>query len=583
MATLTPTASPSESLLTGLMTLVHDERDAGVCRLLDVWQRPLAEKLAKGWTQRFMQLEPGDEPGTLWAYPDQGESRFREGDLLCLHQGDYQQPLCRRLSFEYEDDQRWLLRGNRAGAALAAYRGGDCYADPDTMDLTPFYDTALADIGSSRIGRHIVLPLLLNQLEIAFDERDMEEAMGIARAEGCNDKQAEAVGWAHGARHVACIQGPPGTGKTRVLALIARLAVARGERLLVTSHTHMAINHALNKIHGEGVPLVKVGAATQRRGLAASVRSVDSLDAWKERPTHGYVVGATPFATCTTRLENYTFDTIVFDEASQVTVPLALMAMRKGQRFIFIGDQRQLPPVLLSRSVFDKQAHSVFARLTARDAEHLVMLEETYRMNRWLAAWPSNTFYGGALRAAGANRERRLQLGAVDARFAEVLDGACPAVFIPTPDHSARMKNRPEAALVTDICQAAVAGGLAPSEIGIVSPYRAQGRVIRQALVQRFGHALARQVVADTVERMQGQERELIILSLATGDAAFLDAVAEFFFQPERLNVAITRAKTKLIVIGPEVTDGGAHHKAALRQWIHWYRDLIAQCHRVVL
>lgn len=583
MPTLIPPTSPSESLLAGLKTLIHDERDAGIYRLLDVWERPLTEKLAKGWTQRFSHIERGEEPGTLWAYPDDGESRFREGDLLCLHQGNCQDALSRRLQFEFEDDERWLLRGNRAGAALEAYKGGYCYADPDTMDLTPFYETALADIETSHIGRQVVLPLLQNGLTIAFDERDMDDAMRIARAEGCNEKQAEAVGWAHGARHVACIQGPPGTGKTRVLALIARLAVERGERILVTSHTHMAINHALNKIHDEGVPVVKVGAATQRRGLAAGVRNVDSLDGWKERPTNGYVVGATPFATCTTRLENYTFDTIVFDEASQVTVPLALMAMRKGRRFIFIGDQRQLPPVLLSRSVLDKQTHSVFARLTARDAEHLVMLEETYRMNRWLTAWPSKTFYGGALRAAGNNRERRLQLAAVDARFAEALDGAHASVFIQTPDRSARMRNWEEAKLVTEICEAAIAGGLAPADIGIVSPYRAQGRAIRNCLVQRFGHGVARQVVADTVERMQGQERELIVLSLATGDEVFLGAVAEFFFQPERLNVSVTRAKTKLIVIGPDVEAASGHEKTSLRQWINWYRELIAQCHHVVL
>lgn len=576
-------ASANTRLLSDLYRLVRDEQRAAQHLLMATWERPLAEKLQKGSTQDFVRLERGPEPATLWAYPDDSESRFREGDLVCLHQGDALEPLCRGLSFELEEDDRWLLRGNRAVAAFEAYAGGACYADPDTIDLTGYYEQALQEIATSAIGRETLLPLLAGQLEIAFDEDDMATAIDIAKAAGCNERQADAVGWAHGARQAACIQGPPGTGKTRVLALIARLAVERGERILLTSHTHTAINNALNKIHAEGVPTVKVGRATQRRGLDDAIANFDGLDAWEARPTDGYVVGATPFATCTARLENYTFDTILFDEASQITLPLALMAMRKGRRFIFIGDQRQLPPLLLSRSVLDQAAHSVFSRLTARTAEHLVMLNQTYRMNRWLTDWPSRAFYGGDLRAVGENQERRLRLNRVPAHFAAALAGDSPVIFIPTPDAAARTKNWREAELVAELCAACVAGGLPLAGIGIVSPYRAQGRTIRTLLVRRFGREAARQVVADTVERMQGQERELIILSLATGDTTFLGAIAEFFFQPERLNVSITRAMTKLIVIGPESLPAPNGGSATLRQWIATYRDMIEHCRRVAL
>jgi len=575
--------SVGNSLLADLHQLVHDEQQAASYQLLSTWERPLSEKLQKGVTQGFRFIERGPEPTTLWAYPDDTESRFREGDLLCLHEGKATEPLCRGLTFEWEDDSRWLLRGNRVVAAFDDYKGGACYVDPDAMDLTSFYNQALEDVANSEIGKEILLPLLSGDLDIEFNEEEMAEGTRIALNEGCNPKQADAVGWAHGAQHISCIQGPPGTGKTRVLSLIARLAVERGERILMTSHTHMAINNALNKIHAQGVPVVKVGRATQRKGLDEQISNFDGLDGWEDRPTNGYVVGATPFATCTARLENYTFDTILFDEASQITAPLALMAMRKGKRFIFIGDQRQLPPVLLSRSVLDKNIHSVFSRLTSQEADHLVMLDETYRMNRWLTEWPSQTFYDGALRAAGKNRERCLELPRVPDRFSEVLNGSDPIVFIPTPDTTARTKNWREAELVADLCEAIVAGGLPLEEIGIVSPYRAQGRAIRTLLSGRFGRDAARQVIADTVERMQGQERELIILSLATGDTAFLGAVAEFFFQPERLNVSITRAMTKLIIIGPEVGDIPDNGNTDIRQWVAFYQDMIAQCRKVLV
>jgi len=167
---------------------------------------------------------------------------------------------------------------------LEAYSRGRAYADPDAIDLTSYYERTIEEISTSQIGRDVVLPLLGGGLPITFDDRDCIDGERIARAESFNSKQAEAVGLAFGAEQVACIQGPPGTGKTRVLALIARLMVERGERLLMTSHTHMAINNALNKIHAQGVPTVKVGRGTQRKGLDDGVECCPSLGAWESRP-----------------------------------------------------------------------------------------------------------------------------------------------------------------------------------------------------------------------------------------------------------------------------------------------------------
>jgi DNA replication ATP-dependent helicase Dna2 len=571
-------------LLSDLLEFVRDEQEAGHRKLLDVWARPIAEKLQTGWSQRFLRLERADDPGTLWAYIDDSDSRFREGDMLILHAGSPLEDLLGRgLTLESEQDDRWLLRGNRVDGVMQACAGGPCFADPDTIDLTAFYERAIEDISTSQIGREIVLPLLGGRLDITFDDAAVTRGVLAARAKGLNDRQAEAVGLAFGAEQVACIQGPPGTGKSSVLALIARLMVERGERVLVTSHTHMAINNALNKIRKEGVPAVKIGLHTQRKGLDDEVPCHASFAAWEDRPTDGYVIGATPFATCTSRLDHCEFDTILFDEASQITVPLALMAMRKGRRFVFVGDQQQLPPVMLSRSVLDKDSMSAFAALTSRRADHAVMLDETYRMNRWLTAWPSRTYYGEQLQAAGANRERCLSLRDVPERLAPVFDPAEPGVFIATRDRSARTQNFRDAQLVAEICAAAIAGGLPPREIGIVTPYRAQGRAIRTLLREALGRAGARDVVADTVERMQGQERELVILSQATGDEVFLAAVREFFFQPQRLNVAITRARTKLIVIGPELAAVPDIEHEDVKRWVGQYVDLLRHLKRVPL
>jgi len=572
-----------ERCLAELLDFIANEQRAGTERLLGIWERPLAEKLQTGWTQCFDRLERGDERDTVRVWFREGEARFREGDLLLLHTGNpIDDLLARGLTFESELEDHWVLRGRQPlDALLSAYEGGELFADADTLDLTGYYRRAIEEIGTTQIGREIVLPLLSRDLEPTFVTADVDEGARIAKSRHFNDKQAEAVGLAFGAEQLACIQGPPGTGKSSVLALVARLMVERGDRVLLTSHTHMAINNALNKIAPENVPVVKIGLRSQCKALDPQVRFHEAIAAWSERPERGYVIGATPFATCTARLEACEFDTILFDEASQVTVPLALMAMRKGKRFIFVGDQQQLPPVMLSRSVLDKGSMSAFARLVADASDHSVMLDETYRMSRWLTAWPSKTYYGERLRSIGDNRERRLQLRTVPDRFTQVFAPASPGVFIPTRDRASRTQSQGDAQLVADLCTTAVAGGLPPSEIGVVTPYRAQGKAVRTLLDAEFGNRTARTIVADTVERMQGQERELVILSLVSGDEVFLSAVAEFFFQPQRLNVSITRAKSKLIVIGPEPAAVPVLEPPHLKEWIAQYLDFLRQLTRI--
>ncbi|WP_219933147.1 DEAD/DEAH box helicase [Massilia glaciei] len=570
-------------MLAQLRAFVYEERDTATARLLESRRRPMQEKRDKGLAQRFRGLERGTEPGTAWLSLAGGESRFRESDRLCLHTGSpFDDMLAREVVLETDDQTRWLLRFKNRGEVPEDNDVHYYYAEQDGVDLTKFFEQALDEIAGSATASEIILPLLDGTLPFGFNEDDGDYAHRIATEQGLNARQAEAVGLAFASEHVACIQGPPGTGKTRVLALVASLMAARGERVLVTSHTHTAINNALEKIAAYDVPTVKIGSIGQARGLPPQVARAERFSQWKERPVNGgYVLGATPFATCGQRLDMCEFDTILFDEASQITVPLALMAMRRGKRFVFIGDQQQLPPVVLSRSILSGSP-SVFARLTA-DNEDSVMLRQTYRMNQWLAAWPSRTFYGGELVASGANAARRLSLAPAAApSFADaVLRAEASAVFIPTLEHRARASNVPDARLVAALCEAARNGGLALGDIGVVTPYRAQGRTIRSLLAAKLGSHDAREVVADTVERMQGQERELVILSLATGDLAYLGAVAEFFFQRERLNVSVTRAMTKLVIIGPEIPAQFSAHDEQLARNIQIYRELIDSCVRM--
>ena len=158
---------------------------------------------------------------------------------------------------------------------------------------------------------------------------------------------------------------------------------------------------------------------------------VEYANQWRDKPDSGYVIGATPFATCSSRLENFQFDTVIFDEASQVTVPLALMAMRKAKRFVFVGDHKQLPPVVLSVPVLAE--HSVFGKLIMTQPAVSVMLTQTYRLCQALARWPGEHYYGGKLVAVGPNAQRQFSLPHMPQQQAAVLSEAHPLVFIRSP------------------------------------------------------------------------------------------------------------------------------------------------------
>ena len=113
------------------------------------------------------------------------------------------------------------------------------------------------------------------------------------------------------------------------------------------------------------------------------------------------------------------------------------------------------------------------------------------------------------------------------------------------------VRSRIEAEVVVELILSLLMHEVSPEDIGVVVPYRAQSRLIR-SLLRRIieDEETIKKLVVDTVERMQGQEREVIIVSFATASPKFASQMADFLFQPQRLNVAVTRPRTKLILVG---------------------------------
>ncbi len=277
------------------------------------------------------------------------------------------------------------------------------------------------------------------------------------------------------------MQGPPGTGKTRVLATLARALASDSERVLICAFTHRAINNALNALvkQDREINVIKVGHPIHTDDL-----HVPNYASFHESPlagmSGGYVVGATPFATRTKRLGYVEFDTVIFDEASQITLPLAVMGMLAGHKYIFFGDQKQLPPVLTTRLTGGALRDSVFGSLVDHNFD--TMLTETYRLNEALTAWPSHHFYEGLLTAVPSVAHRRMEYPSPPTRLAAVLDANEPKVFWDLGHHNNTVYSQKEAYAVVDLITTLLACGVPATEIGVVAPYRAQGRLIRNLL-----------------------------------------------------------------------------------------------------
>ncbi len=558
-----------------LRQYIESEANTQYKQLERQWSFPLAERVAKGWAIEGLNIG-GYQKQIIRLSCDTNDSRFREGDLVVLHRGNTRDPDALHCELEYDgekDLEASLQEGNEY--LLSEYRTG-WIIDQDWFDSSPFYLSALNQAADTQLGRSFVLPLLQGSLQPQVDLAKFERAVEQLKDSGLNASQVEAVAMSYAADLLHLIQGPPGTGKTLMLAHLAKLLVEDGRRVLVTALTHRAIHNALNKIAkvDEAVPVCKIGQGRHTDDLAVDNYETFSQSRFIEI-NGGYVVGATPFALQSKRLANVEFDVVLFDEASQITLPLAIMGMLAGRKYIFIGDENQLPPV----TVFSDPAaaqKSIFAFLAGRGNE--TMLNVTYRLNDALTSWPSRTFYRGELRSSQEAGTRRLELSPETTPWDFVLTPDAPLVFLDLCHENTTVRSHMEAEATVELVLSLLIRGLSPEEIGVVVPYRAQSRLVRSLMRRIIGEEILQKLVVDTVERMQGQEREVVLVSFATASPKFAAQVADFLFQPQRLNVAVTRPRTKLILVGSHHMLDADQYDPEQAETVQMLRDLIQSC-----
>ena len=276
-------------------------------------------------------------------------------------------------------------------------------------------------------------------------------------------------------------------------------------------------------------------------------------------------------------LTDRSFDVVVIDEATQATEPSCLVPITLAGRVVMAGDHRQLPPTVLSLEAADRGLiRSLFERTAERRGDELLeMLEVQYRMHEEIMSFSCERFYDGRLRAAEEVRGHTLRgLGYEDSRVAGELRRVTlpeePLVFVDTSgveaperqrgDSSSR-ENPEEAELAVRIAENLLWAGIRARDVGVISPYADQVDLVDRQLDED-------ELEVRTVDGFQGREKEAIVISLVRsngrGEVGFLEDV-------RRLNVALTRARRKLVVVGDASTVG--HHEV--------YRDFLEHVDRV--
>ncbi|MEN6343019.1 MAG: AAA domain-containing protein [Methanospirillum sp.] len=408
-------------------------------------------------------------------------------------------------------------------------------------------------------------------------------------------------------RRLTLVWGPPGTGKTAFLAkgLLAlgraRAAAGLSTRVMVSALTNAAIENVLSAIADEreeqgiadDILIAKLGRWQGRAGRPAGIQALEPRDVTPDRLDRRAiaVIGGTGY-----KLDRIAggdggpcFDLLVVDEASQLRFPelaLGLDRLSPGSRLVLVGDDLQLPPITKGEYPPPEDGRpgleaSAFAYLRARDAPGEAAftrtLTENWRMNATLSRFPAETIYPASYApATPAVASRTLALrapsedGAGDGNMgllAFLLAPGRPLGVAILEDVRATVENRPEAELVAGLAvllrdrllDPATRRPYAPTEEGdrafwregleIVCPHHAQIHAVRQLLGQM--HERDWVPFVDTVDKMQGQQSEAVLVSYGVSDVETALSEAAFIYSLNRLNVAVTRGRAKCVVCLP--------------------------------
>lgn len=423
-----------------------------------------------------------------------------------------------------------------------------------------------------------------------------------------NESQESAVNKILMAKDVAIVHGPPGTGKTTTLVEAIYETLRRESQVLVCAQSNMAVDWISEQLVDRGVNVLRIGNPSRVDDKMLSFTYERMFEAhphydtlWSMRKTvrelyrtdrnkamvvkekaealeyeireslfaNARVVACTLVGAANQLLYGRTFQSLFIDEAAQAIEAACWIPICKSHRVIFAGDHKQLPPTI---KCFEAEraglSHTLMEKIVANKPNVVSLLNVQYRMNERIMRFSSDWFYDGKLKAAE------------NVRYRGILDYADPIEWIDTHDFSFGEEfialssgriNKMEAELViTLLSQFIEKVGThrildERIDFGVISPYKAQVYYLRHLMREnKFLKPFRKFITINTVDGFQGQERDVVLISLVRsneqGDIGFLKEL-------RRMNVAMTRARMKLMIIGdmPTLTKHRFYH--ALWEW----------------
>ena len=517
----------------------------------------------------------------------------------------------------YADEIRMVVAMPGAGAILEVQEadnlGVQLYFD-ETSYRTMF--EALEDVLRAKGNRLAELrDILLGTVKAGFRE------LYPVRFPWLNSTQETAVNKVLCTRDVAIVHGPPGTGKTTTLVEAIYETLHREPQVLVCAQSNTAVDWISEKLVDRGVNVLRIGNPTrvndkmlsftyerrfeghplypelwsirkELRQLGGKARrgSYDEREGLRSRMSRlrdrgtalevqinaelfdsAHVIASTLVSSNHRLLNGRRFGTLFIDEAAQALEAACWIAIRKADRVVLAGDHCQLPPTIKCyEAAREGLERSLMEKVAANKPGAVSLLKMQYRMHEEIMKFPSQWFYDGELEAAP------------EVRYRGILDWDTPISWIDTSEMDFKEEfvgetfgriNKAEADLLLQELKAYIdrIGGNRILEeridFGIISPYKAQVQYLRNKIKTDASLKPYRNLLTvNTVDGFQGQERDVIFISLVRANE---DGQIGFLNDLRRMNVAITRARMKLVILGEAAT---LVHHAFYRKLLEYIR-----------